>query len=222
MTFKRRHRGTVAATCAVVLVVLGACGGSRFRYVQNKDDQTFFKVPSRWGVLEEKPTKDDTGKLPVPWTRAFDAATDPSLEHVAADVPTQVAGIATVVYVDAATADKLSSSALRRLVSGLPDDPLSLADSQPDTVKLVSITVLHPKGGLKGSRIVYEMAASDGRKVTRDLTTMVDPQPYPNPNGQQGSSMFKVYVFDVRCESSCFEANKTQIASVIDSWQVIR
>jgi hypothetical protein len=110
---------------------------------------------------------------------------------------------------------------MRSAVGGLSEDPLTLADKQPDLLKVISITTLHGKGGLKGSRIVYESTATDGRKVTRDLTTMVDPQPYPNPKGQ-GTSMFKVYVFDVRCESSCFEANKTQIADVIKSWQVIR
>ena len=217
----RRLRGTGATAGTVALVVLAACGGSRFHYVQNKDDRAFFKVPSAWSVLTVDRPKDDTAKLPEPWTRAFDAATDPKLDHVVAEVPTQVAGRATVDYVDAATADGISSSSLRSAIGGLSEDPLTLADKQPDQIKVRSVTTLHGKGGLKGSRIVYETTATDGRKVTRDLTTMVDPQPYPNPKGQ-GSSMFKVYVFDVRCESSCFEANKSQIADVIKSWQVIR
>jgi len=207
----------------MALAALAACGGSRFHYVQNKDDQTFFKIPSTWGVLPVDRPADDTAKVPAPWTRAFDAATDPKLDHIVAEVPTQIAGRATVDYVDAVTADSISSSSLRSAVSGLSEDPLSLADKQPDQIKVMSVTTLHGKGGLKGSRIVYETTATDGRKVRRDLTTMVDPQPYPNPAPKgQGTSMFKVYVFDIRCESSCFEANKTQIANVVNSWQVIR
>ena len=217
----RRYRGTVAATCIVAIVAIAACGGSRFHFVQNKDDQTFFKVPSKWGVLTVDRPKDDTAKLPPAWIRAFDAAADPKLDHVVADVPTQVVGRAIVQYVDAGTADSISPASMRAVASGLSADPLTLADKQPDQIKVRDITTLHGKGGLKGSRIVYETLATDGRKVTRDMTTMIDPQPYPNPNGQR-TSMFKVYEFVVECESSCFEANKSQIADVIKSWQVIR
>jgi hypothetical protein len=91
MASKRRLRGTGAAVCGVAVIALAACGGNRFHYVQNKDDRAFFKVPSAWSILEVKPTKDDTSKMPTPWTRVFDAADDPKLDHVVAEVPTPAA-----------------------------------------------------------------------------------------------------------------------------------
>jgi hypothetical protein len=216
-----RFVALAVGTALVVGVALTGCGSSKYRYVANKADRVFFRVPSSWGVLPVDTSQAGSATLPPRWERGFDASATPSIDHMSTDAPKDVTGWATVQYVSADTADRLSPSAVRAALSGLDDDPLKIAQSDPTKVNLVSVAALSRKGGLKGSRIVYETAAADGTKFTRDQSALIDPTPYPNPKSS-GSELYKLYVFEVRCESACFKTNKDLISQVVTSWQVIR
>jgi hypothetical protein len=215
---RARRLVALGVTGALALV---ACGSSNFRYVQNKADRVYFRVPSSWGVLTVDTSTSGSATMPAAWQRGFDSSSTPSLDHVQADAPTELSGRATVLYVSADTADRLSPASVRAALSGLDDDPLTIAKSEPDKVKVASVSALTSKGGLKGSRIVYESTAADGTKFTRDQSALLDPKPYPNPKSA-GTELYKVYVFELRCESGCFAANTKLISDVVKSWQVIR
>ena len=207
------------ATALVSVAALGACGQGKYTYVSNRADKTYMRVPFDWKVFEVDTTASD-GALPAPWQRVFDAAAEPTLDHLSVPAPPDVAGRLTVFYIDAKTADGLSSSAVRSAVAPMQTDPLDF-DKEGATVtgKVQDFRIEAREGGLKGSHVVYEIEAGTA-KVTYDQTTLVDPIAYPNP--QTGNLMFKVYALSVHCESACYEKYKVQIADIVNSWQVTR
>jgi hypothetical protein len=202
-----RKAGVVALALGAA-VALGACGSNDYRYVNNSQEGTFFRLPSDWEIFRvreeaptDRPSAESTGA--GPWHVVFDSATDPDVTHANEELPASPVGRALVIDVDAATGDALSPAELRTRLFGT--DPMQ---DDSGAVEVIDFEPLSLDGGLRGSRVVFNRQLDDGSWVTTDNSSLV------NGNGS------KVYVFEVKAASEAFKDERTKINQIVDSWQV--
>ena len=198
------------ALLTVAAVGLGACG-SDYRYVDNAQERTFFRVPSGMEIFRIR-SDQPTDRIPPittpganePWNIVFDDDASPTPDHVTDPAPAAIVGQAEIIPIGATTAESLSVKQARAVLAG-GDDPLDATDSGTE---IVSYTTLNKPGGLIGSRVVYNREVQDGLWTTFDQSSLID------------VAGRKVYFFEVKCEASCFKAQRTRISQIVDSWQV--
>jgi len=193
------------------MVAVAGCS-SQYHYVKSSSDRTYFKVPSKWKLYNEKDILDGIGsnltdaqrqqELNDNWRVAFDASPKPTLRHLGADGAKDPSGIAVVRTLDFDSADSLSNSGLRNYFFDV-DTAL-----QNQTGEVVAYDDLAPDGGFHGSHLVANLTMTDGNVMTIDQTVLVD----------QATS--KLYALLVSCSSVCYEHNSKQIKQVVDSWTV--
>jgi hypothetical protein len=199
----------VAVGAVGLAVALAACGGSDYRYVNNSSDHVFFKVPKDYELFKIQAAEPDGRLAPMdtgtalPWHVVFDSSPEPSETNADATAPTDVVGQALVIPISQTQGDQLSSKDLRSFFLG--SDPLDMAQSDAN----VEIVTYEPIAfdGYRGSRVVLNYKQGDVW-TTYDQTTFLDP------------TATKAYLFDVRCESTCFEEHQNAIKQIVDSWQV--
>jgi hypothetical protein len=223
MTAVRLPRWVATAAVAVgVATVAGACG-SNATYVSSDKDNAFFRLPTGYTVfdIDTRPQAADRpqaqqSSIPPSFQKVFDRSASPSKDNIQVDKPADPVGRMSVFYVSASSVDELSPQAVRSATSGLGDDPLTVAQSQPNKVEIVRFDRLN-EGALSGSRVVFNNQLDSGGWVTKDLTTLIDPRPHTIASGAQ---VFKVYLLDIRCEAGCFKANRPEIDKIVQSFQV--
>jgi hypothetical protein len=203
---------------AVLLLLVGALGlaavgcASDYRYVNNTQEKAFFRLPADVEVFRVRTEEPTDRPVPLdlsptePWVVVFDAAEEPSVDHAGLAAPTDPVGRAVIFSVGFETGEQLSVKAARSQLAG-GEDPLDLANSGEGQVEIVSFEAIN-EGPLVGSRVVYSVQVDETTWATRDQTSLIDIA------GQ------KVYFFEVKCESSCFKANRDQISQIVNSWQV--
>ncbi|HEX9258274.1 MAG TPA: hypothetical protein VF855_01975, partial [Acidimicrobiales bacterium] len=124
-------RSVVAGVLAVA-AVLGASGCSEpgYKYVNNSDEGTFFRLPDSFEVFrvkEERPEGRPTASTPggeQAWHVAFDSAPQPDVDHAGQDAPDHVTGQAIVFPLTATVGDAVSAVDLRSFFLG--KDPVEL------------------------------------------------------------------------------------------------
>ena len=202
-------RRALVVSGLLVGLVAGACGSSGFHYVTNRKTGTYFKVPNGWKVFDQKDVAAGlkaAGEDPnesLLFAAAFDAAPKPALEHfLQLDPPSvQPAGIVQVLALNDTERDVVSLKAMRNLLVNVDN---GVAQSQ---VNVLGQLDLNPQGGLRGQRIVYEVAQSTGKYIV-DQSTLVDEKTQ------------KLWVFAVGCETDCYKSQRKQIDKVVSSWTV--
>ena len=193
------------------MVAVAGCGSS-YHYVSNSGDRTYFKVPNKWTLFDEKYILDRMGssltdaqrqqELDQNWRVAFDAAPKPTLRHLGATSAKNPSGIAVVRNLTFDAADGLSLSALRNYFFDV-DTAL-----QNDTGEVVSYDELQLDGGFHGSHLVANLTMADGGVMTIDQTVLVDQAPT------------QLYALLVSCSDVCYEKNSGDIKKVVDSGTV--
>lgn len=208
----RRRRRVVTLIGAGLLLALVAAGcASDYHYVKSSEDRTYFRVPKRWTLFDEKAIMDRLGtdlteaqratELEQTWRVAFDAAPNPSLEHLAGTVD-HPSGIALVRRLSFDMADSISLNALRNYFFDI-DSAL-----QNDQGTLTSYDELQLDGGFRGIHLVADLEVGARGTITIDQTTLVD------------QATTKVYALLISCSSRCFERNRGEIEKVVESWTV--
>ena len=213
----------------VAALSLTACG-SEYHYVSNRDSGAYFKVPDHWEVYgtgelmrsEDQFLSDDEvdDRTPSVWLRGFDAAEEPSPDHVLDATATSPRGYAEVRALSETERDGLDYGALRRSGFPLHDpstgeavDPLEFAAQDPDGVITVldyedegSLGSLELDEGLRGVRIVTRIALEDQEPVVLEQVSVVD------------AATRRHYSFTVGCTERCWDANEDVIREIADSW----
>lgn len=196
--------------------VLGACGGSGYRYVENGEAGAYFKVPEGWEVfaVDADPVPDDrpapigSDLVEGPWVVVFDAAPDPAIEHVDELSPTHVVGQAEVGELRPEVRDALTLADLRSLVLDGEYDPIQLySEGNPD-LEIVRYEDITTDDGLRGNRIILNVRLDEGDYVTLDQVALVD------------AGTERLYRLLVKCDAGCYLDNQDEIDEVVDSWTV--
>jgi hypothetical protein len=202
----------LAGAAAVVAVGVGAsaCGTNEYRYVSNSSEGAFFKVPSGWELFRIRQEAPTDRPAPAtagegPWHVVFDSAPEPDETHAEESAPTHPVGQALILPLSASQGDTLSTKQLRSVLFGT--DPLDAADQGTGDVEIVDFEQITTGSGLRGSRVVFNYRVDDGW-ATADQTTLLD------------DKASRAYVFEVRCESECFQEHRDQITQIVRSWQV--
>ncbi len=210
----RRSPRLLALAGGLLAAALLAAGcSSSYRYVNNAEEKTFFRLPSDVRVFRIKrdtsnrPTPTDLGTT-SPWQVVFDASPQPTINHLSDPAPNTIVGQAAVIPVGFDVGEQLSVKQARTELAGGETDPVDAISQGDPNYELVSFASLSEKDGLTGSHIVYNRMVANGVWTTFDQTSLVD------------IGARKVYFFDVRCEASCFKANRDQISRIVHSWQV--
>ncbi len=210
MDWSRRARLATCSLVAAAAVLLGACGGSDYRYIKSSSNGAYFKVPKSWKVYDKDTivsasgtNLSDSQKSTLRFMVAFDADPEPSLDHDL-QTATEPFGLARVRELSAQERLTFSLAALRNEI--VPIDQI-LNEETGDIELLKEPDEIATEDGARGTRLVYRVTSEDG-SFTVDQTGLVD-----------AKTQF-VYFFIIGCESSCYDQNKRRISEIADSWTV--
>jgi hypothetical protein len=202
-----------------MLSALTACGAPAYTYAIDNNDQAYFKVPSGWPQVSARTVSDFQALLAntgagtaggkFTWTRAYDAGADPSPRALLAGSPTPVV-YASVHDLKPDLRQALSFNEMRDLVfpvtPGARQQAAASGNALPGFASFVSSTIT-AKGGVRGINEVFGFVAG-GLPVVFDQTVLTN------------SSTTKLYLLMVQCDLQCFTSNKSQIATVVQSFTV--
>ena len=200
----------LGGVAVAALAFLLACQGSGFAYVQSPARDTFFKVPQGWELFDERDLQGNSQKPSFamfqtdsgPWTVAFDAAPEPSVDNILDAASTHPAGYALVRELTADERDTYSLVSLRNEV--IPIDRLTETEG---AIRAVSEQDISQGGGLRGSRLVNDLKVGD-EYYTIDQTGILDRE------------AGKIYLLVIGCKAECYEDNKGVIEKIADSWTI--
>lgn len=201
-------RAVVALTAAAVMVA--ACGGTNYRYVQSSANNTYFKVPTSWKVYgkaqilgaNDQPISREA-EAGLRFLTVFDGDPAPSLKH---DFRTAryPFGLVRVRTLTPEERDQYSLASIRNEVFGLDD----LRKTDPNAVEpLEQPKAITRPGGLHGTHLVYTVRG-DSSTFSVDQTGLVD------------TDTRQVYFIIVGCESHCFTEHRRVIDEVAKSWTI--
>ena len=212
MSRSTSHRQRAVLAVLATTLALASCGESKSRYLANKEEKVYLKVPRDWKVLrysasDVDPLEDATSQITLVWRSAATADEGGSPGDVSSDEPIAF----TAVYELSGELNQRMSASLAR-VAASPDgfDPVLPTDDTQG--KLVDVLDYEPLGlpGINGSRIVYRSkeTAADDWSMVHDISAAYD------------SKHFRLYVLQVGCSVDCYDRNKDAISKVASSWLV--
>jgi hypothetical protein len=209
MTGSRRFRGRLAALL-VLAGALAACSGPSSTFIASPDDDLVLKLPRSWSTVRSGASADSTtGQPDGGWIAVFDGAKDPDVKHV--DLSSNVNAPVAYAQVSVMTADQASSMTpdkLRDLL--LPFTAATRAqyvtDPRAATFRQIGDYNVHAPGG-SGVHVIFSYDLGQGREVFDQIAIL-------------GSHRTRVYLLLVRCDQTCYDAHRRQIADVMSSFTV--
>ena len=206
-----RARVCVGATLAAISLVT-SCGDASHRYIANKAEHVYLKVPRNWNEVAFSETDADrleakTSQATLVWRSA--ASTDPNATPTSADADYPL--VFTAVYqLDGELNQNMSASLARVAASPTGFDPVLPKDSsQSSLVEVVSYTPLD-FDNMNGTRVVFRSRA----------TADTDYQLVYDMSAAYDSHNFRLYVLQIGCNTACYDNNQAAITSVANSWLV--
>ncbi len=202
------------------------------RWVSNSQERMFARIPKTWQTFTTDPYKVDSER-PKPlqrstsrWSLVFDSAkgaTEASSEkHLTSSLPRNLVGEMSVTPLSAdwetgdtrATRELASVSRLRNYIAfetdGLPidTDPVKdFLDGSP-SVEVVSYEEIAKKNGLRGIRLRANFKVDGDNWITIEQRALVD------------RDTRKLYRLVMKCESSCFKRNYSEVKRISNSWTI--
>jgi hypothetical protein len=239
----RRRMSAVGVAGLVAIALLAAsCSGPRYEYVRNTSLRTAFKVPvdytlyDKQTLLGEPSGPQSSTPDPIKWLVGIDGDPSPTATHILdpstldTDYPQ---GIALVQEYSFNDRDQSSYMALRDYLF-----PVTALIQDPNNAQVLSYDDQIDHDGVRGVRVVFQFRASalasaqasaaapgsDLQRallggqgaallspdyVTVDQVSLVDPE------------TSRVYYLAVMCSAECYDRNRTDIQSIVDSWTVL-
>ncbi|MDP9019586.1 MAG: hypothetical protein M3N25_02085 [Actinomycetota bacterium] len=208
-----RLRG--ALTCT--LVVVAACGGSGFQYVENEEFSAYFKIDEDWAVYDEQEYFSTPGldmeplqrqrRSATTWLRAFDGSDAPSLANVLRDDAPAPHGVARIQLLTEVERESVNLAWLRSVHLGF--DPVRVEREQPDgPVEIMRQEDLSLEGGQHGLRMVVAYDTPSGGVGVVDQTALLD-----------GANSV-LYLFVVGCSDRCYLDHQETLEEVVSSWTI--
>ena len=193
--------------------MLAACGAPDYHYVKSTSNRTYMRVPSDWTLYDEDAlleSSDDSEESKeefkrLTWSVAFDAAPDPSLEHILSKT-SHPTGLVQVRTLTPSQRDAFSLADLRRLL--LPFDPLSDDAQMAGEVEVLEAREIKQDGGLHGSELLLNLQTEEGELVKWRQVALTD------------AGVSKVHILAISCDVECYKANEGVIDKVVASWKV--
>jgi hypothetical protein len=207
-----RNGRVLLALATAAAVLLGACGGSGFRYVGSAEDSVFMKAPLEWTLFTPREMLEATGLESEPegsryrWMIGFDAAPEPRMENVIdfTSFPEHPVVIAWVRDINFQEQDRFSLNSIRNERFTV-DQLLSEGGGS-----LISQRNLLQEGGFHGEEDVFTIRNGVSPRASLTIRQL----------GLTNPSLDTLYFLQILCTSSCYNHNESQINQVADSWTV--
>ncbi len=214
----RRLGRPILGLVAAVLFLSSCSAASGFQYVSSSDRRAYFKVPYNWTFYDKRDILVASGQSlsaisnqQIAWLIGFDSDPDPSLDHVLdiTQPPLYPVIEARVEQLNFQSRDQVALGSLRNVV--YPVDQLERSNQ----AEILSYEDVVTDDGYHGSTMVYDIILGGGSRVMLgnavirvNQTALLDP------------ATQKLYLFTIRCESHCYQANKALIDQIAQSWTV--
>jgi len=222
--------GAARSTLSVLLVLgltaaLTACG-TKYTYVKNSGERTYFKVPSSWHRLDSKDLGDlmfgdpDSATAQkakqTTWYVAYDADPHPSVIHLMGGSTNQSPVVLAVVEpLTPSQQGELSLDELRNLGAPVTADARKQVQDQggqlDQNFEWLGDQVLLPGRGLRGVREIYNQSADDPTDPTA-LTT-IDRIALASDDGY----LFRLIL---QCSAHCYNQRKGELDTIMSSFTV--
>ncbi len=206
-----RPRLLPAVIAVAAAAGLAACG-TDYHYVKNSDEGVYLKVPNDWEIFDEEQYFRATLDEPSPaqldslreneWAAGFDGDPNPSPRNLNALDSRHPHGFARVHGIGIDEHDTFSLQSARNLVAPI-DELIDAGAAQVLDAEEFSLN-----GGFRGSHIVVNLGLEKGGYTTLHQTVVVD------------ADTTKLYILAIGCSDTCYEKNKDEITSLVDSWTV--
>lgn len=227
----------VSILAVTAAVALGGCTaatvtGADAGYISNPQEEVFVEIPAAWKQFTINPYRADSTdringlqRTPNGWSKMADASPKPFERH--ADQPAPAHPVAVVSVISLPTdwrtqntqgRDGISLSLLRGLSSGeagVDTDPIAAFNDGDPAVEVISYRDSFLNGRTWGThvRVNYRLEA-DPDDPAKDQWTTVDQ--WALVDYRQS----KLYRLTVKCEASCFRANKAEIDRIVNSFRI--
>jgi hypothetical protein len=208
-------RAAWTALAALVGLFLAACQPSAFTYVPNSEEGVYLRFPSDWHLFESEEVLAHQFADLTPgnrevmheqmWAIAFDADPQPDLAHVfeLGEIDGYPVGFMRVRQLPNAERDQFSLLSLRNEFIPIDD----ILQAAPGRIEPLIQEDLTTPEGLRGVRLRFNIALNEG-VFTYDQTAYVD------------AETRTVYLLTVGCTVECFEAHRSQIDQITESWTI--
>ena len=239
---RRRLPGVGVAGLLLAAVLTSSCSGPRYEYVRNTSLRTAFKVPAGWTLYDKStllglpPGPEASTPDPIRWLIGIDGDPTPAVSHILdpntldTDYPQ---GIALVQEYSFDDRDQSSFMALRDYLF-----PVTALIQDPNNAQVVSYDDRIDHDGVRGVRVVFQFrtsalatAQASAPTVQTDLQRAL--------LGGAGAALLspdyvtveqvalvdaetsRVYYLVVLCSAECYNRNRSEISSIVDSWTVL-
>jgi hypothetical protein len=192
--------------------VLAACGSSSNRYLANRDEKVYLRVPSSWHDINlsdsftDRLTQSSSDAKVI--SKTVVTPQPGALQQTDLDGESPFATM--TVYQTTGQLNQLLSASLARKVGLIAFDPLLPDDANKDLAEVIDFDPRPTNAKIAGSRVVYRSrsAATTDWQLTVNLSTYFDP------------SSSRLYALEVICSTTCYDKVSGQIDKIVNSWRI--
>jgi hypothetical protein len=205
--------GRWGSAVAAALMLMTACGSSSNRYLANRDEKVYLRVPKSWHDVKlsdsvPDPLMQATSDASV-ISKSVVTTQDGATEQADLDGQSPFATM-TVYETTGAFNQQLSASLARRAVGLISYDPLLPGDEDQGLSEVLDFDPKPGNAKLSGSHVVYRVrnATTDDWALTVNLSTFFSP------------SEQRLYALEVVCSPDCYDEDAGTIDKIVNSWRI--
>jgi hypothetical protein len=198
---------------AAGVFVLTACGSSSSRYLANRDEKVYLRVPNSWHDVQLSDSVPDpllqaTSDAKV-LSKSVVTPQEGAVEQkdLSGDSPFATM---TVYETTGAFNQQLSASLARRAVGLVSFDPMLPGDEDEGLSEVLDFDPNPTNAKLSGSHVVYRVRS----ETTSDWILTVNLSTYFSP------SESRLYALEVICTPECYEHDAGEIDKIVNSWRI--
>ena len=195
------------------VMVLSACGPSSHRFLANRDEKVYLRVPSTWHDVQlsdsiKDPVLQATSDAKV-LSKAVVSPQKDAAEQADLDGESPIATM-TVYETKGAFNQQLSASLARRVVGLVSFDPLLPSADDEGLSEVLDFDANPTNAKVNGSRVVYRVRSDKTSDwlLTVNLSTFFD------------ESESRLYALEVICSPTCYEKSAGEIDKIVNSWRI--
>jgi hypothetical protein len=208
-----RHLYRAAALVIVGAAAAGCSLAPQYTYASDSADSAYFKVPPSWHQVSESSLQSAEGSSSQEgsylWSRAYDANSKPSVDHVFAATGHPVA-YASVISLSSNERSEMSFNSMRDLLLPVTATARKAASANHEELEgfhSLSDQVITDGSNNRGIREIFDYDLGTTPE-TFDLTVITN------------SATTKLYFLLVQCTEACFASDYKQISDVVSSFTV--
>ncbi len=193
-------------------MVLTACGPSGHRYLANRDEKVYLRVPTSWhDVLlsdtVQDPLLQSTSDARV-ISKSVVSTQKGAVEQKDLDGESPIATM--TVYETTGVFNQTLSASLARKAGLVSFDPLLPSAENQGLAEVIDFDPNPTNANVSGSRVVYRVRGdtSSDWALTVNLSTYFDP------------SESRLYALEVICSPKCYDQAVGEIDRIVNSWRI--